>query len=98
MPYELEFDFVVRRVDEPCCMEGEAVGDLSTATGVWRLFEEGSVTAVVYEWDVTTSKRWMNVIVSSSHVRSSSTTTTWSCAGAERGSPGASGTRLLAAG
>jgi polyketide cyclase/dehydrase/lipid transport protein len=61
VPYELEFEFVVRRVDEPCCMEGEAVGDLS-GTGVWRLFEQGSVTAVVYDWDVTTSKRWMNVL------------------------------------
>jgi hypothetical protein len=61
VPYELEFDFVVRRVDEPCCMEGEAVGDLQ-GTGVWRLFEQGGVTAVVYEWDVTTSRRWMNMI------------------------------------
>jgi hypothetical protein len=61
VPYELEFDFVVRRVDEPCCMEGEALGNL-TGTGVWRLFEQGSVTAVVYDWDVETSKRWMNVL------------------------------------
>ena len=61
VPYELGFDFVVRRVDEGCGMEGEAVGDLQ-GTGVWRLFEQGSVTAVVYEWDVTTSKRWMNMI------------------------------------
>ena len=61
VPYELEFDFVVRRVDEPCCMEGEAIGDLQ-GTGVWRLFEQGGVTAVVYDWDVTTSKRWMNLI------------------------------------
>jgi hypothetical protein len=61
VPYELEFDFVVRRVDEPCCMEGVATGELQ-GTGVWRLFEQGSVTAVVYEWDVTTSKRWMNLI------------------------------------
>jgi Polyketide cyclase / dehydrase and lipid transport len=61
VPYELEFDFVVQRVDEPCCMEGEAVGDLSGA-GVWRLFEQGGVTAVVYDWDVRTSRRWMNVL------------------------------------
>jgi uncharacterized protein YndB with AHSA1/START domain len=61
VPYELEFDFLVRRVDEPCCMEGEATGELQ-GTGVWRLFEQGSVTAVVYDWDVTTSKRWMNLL------------------------------------
>jgi hypothetical protein len=61
VPYELEFDFVVHRVDEPCCMEGVATGELQ-GTGVWRLFEQGGVTAVVYDWDVTTSKRWMNLL------------------------------------
>ena len=61
VPYELEFDFVVRRVDEPCCMAGEAIGDL-TGSGTWRLFEQNGITAVVYDWDVTTSKRWMNLI------------------------------------
>jgi Polyketide cyclase / dehydrase and lipid transport len=61
VPYELEFDFVVRRVDEPCCMAGEAIGDLQ-GSGTWRLFEQNGITAVVYDWDVTTSKRWMNLI------------------------------------
>jgi hypothetical protein len=51
----------VRRVDEPSCMEGDATGDLEGA-GVWRLFEQGTVTAVLYDWDVTTTKRWMNAI------------------------------------
>ena len=46
VPYELEFDFVVRRIDEPCCMEGVATGELE-GTGVWRLFEQGDVTAAV---------------------------------------------------
>jgi hypothetical protein len=61
VPYELEFDFVVGRVDEPCCMAGEAIGDLQ-GSGTWRLFEQNGITAVVYDWDVTTSKRWMNLI------------------------------------
>ena len=61
VPYELEFDFVVRRVDEPCCMAGDAIGDLE-GSGTWRLFEQNGITAVVYDWDVTTSKRWMNLI------------------------------------
>jgi Polyketide cyclase / dehydrase and lipid transport len=61
VPYELEFDFVVRRVDEPCCMAGEAIGDLQ-GSGTWRLFEQNGITAVVYDWDVTTSKRWRNLI------------------------------------
>jgi hypothetical protein len=61
IPYELEFDFTVGRVDEPYCMEGDATGDLEGA-GIWRLFEQGAVTAVLYDWDVTTTKPWMNLI------------------------------------
>ncbi len=61
IPYELEFDFTVRTVEVPCCTAGEASGDLN-GTGIWRLFEQGDVTAVVYDWDVTTGKRWMNVV------------------------------------
>jgi hypothetical protein len=61
IPYELEFDFTVRRVDEPCCMEGDAMGELE-GTGTWRLFEQNGVTAVVYDWDVATAKPWMKVL------------------------------------
>jgi uncharacterized protein YndB with AHSA1/START domain len=61
IPYELEFDFTVRRVDPPCCMAGDAVGELE-GTGVWRLFEQDGVTAVLYDWNVRTTKRWMNLL------------------------------------
>jgi hypothetical protein len=61
VPYLLEFDFTVRRVDSPCCMAGDASGDLD-GTGVWRLFEQDGVTAVLYDWDVTSTKRWMNLL------------------------------------
>jgi hypothetical protein len=61
IPYQLEFDFTVRGVDPPCCMEGAAEGDLA-GNGRWRLFEQDAVTAVVYEWNVSTTKRWMNAI------------------------------------
>jgi hypothetical protein len=61
IPYELEFDFTVRRVDPPCCMAGEADGELR-GSGTWRLFEQDGVTAVVYEWRVDTTKRWMNAL------------------------------------
>jgi hypothetical protein len=61
IPYELEFDFTVRRVDSPCCMAGDARGDLD-GTGVWRLFEQDAITAVLYDWDVASTKRWMNVV------------------------------------
>ena len=61
IPYELEFDFTVHTVDEPCCMAGQAVGELD-GSGTWRLFEQNGITAVVYDWDVTTSKRWMKLL------------------------------------
>ena len=31
-----------------------------TGTGRWRLFEQDEVTAVLYEWNVATTKAWMN--------------------------------------
>ena len=61
IPYELEFDFEVERTDAPREMQGRAAGGLS-GTGHWRLFEQAGVTAVLYEWNVHTTKRWMNLL------------------------------------
>ena len=61
IPYSIAFDFTVEQVDEPALMEGRAEGDLN-GRGRWRLFEDGGVTAVLYEWNVATSKRWMNAV------------------------------------
>jgi hypothetical protein len=61
LPYRLRFEFVVERVDPPRLMEGRVVGDV-TGVGRWRLLEEDGVTAVLYEWDVATTKPLMNVL------------------------------------
>ncbi|HEX2231844.1 MAG TPA: SRPBCC family protein [Thermoleophilaceae bacterium] len=61
IPYSLEFDFTVERVERPSLMEGRAEGELH-GRGRWRLLEEAGVTAVLYEWNVITTKRWMNLI------------------------------------
>jgi uncharacterized protein YndB with AHSA1/START domain len=61
LPYPLEFEFRVDRVERPQGMEGSAYGELE-GTGRWRLFEDGTVTAVLYEWRVHTTKPWMNVL------------------------------------
>jgi uncharacterized protein YndB with AHSA1/START domain len=61
MPYELEFDFTVRSREAPRLMEGDAVGEL-TGSGRWRLFQEDGVTAVLYEWNVETTKPWMKLL------------------------------------
>lgn len=61
IPYELEFEFDVQELDAPRSMRGEASGEL-TGTGHWRLFEHDGVTAVLYDWNVRTTKAWMNVL------------------------------------
>ena len=61
IPYDLEFDFAVLELDEPRSMSGEATGALA-GEGHWRLFEQDGVTAVTYEWNVHTTKAWMNAL------------------------------------
>jgi uncharacterized protein YndB with AHSA1/START domain len=61
LPYDLDFEMVTTTVDRPRLLEGAASGEL-TGVGRWRLFEEDSTTAVVYEWQVGTTKRWMNAL------------------------------------
>jgi Polyketide cyclase / dehydrase and lipid transport. len=61
IPYAVEFEIETTRVERPHLLEGRATGGLE-GTGRWRFFEHAGVTAVVYEWNVSTTKRWMNVI------------------------------------
>jgi uncharacterized protein YndB with AHSA1/START domain len=61
IPYSLEFDFTVERVERPALMEGRAHGELD-GRGCWRLFEQDGVTAVVYDWQVSTTRPWMNLL------------------------------------
>ncbi len=60
LPYNLAFNSRVTRLDRPWLIEGDAEGEL-TGVGRWRLFE-GRGTAVVYEWNVRTSRAWMNAL------------------------------------
>jgi hypothetical protein len=61
LPYPIEFEFAVDRVERPAMMAGRASGELA-GTGCWRLFEQDGVTAVTYEWNVETTKAWMNLL------------------------------------
>src|SRR3954468_20900537 len=61
LPYRLEFEVRTKRVERPHLMEGHAGGELS-GTGRWRLFDQNGVTAVLYEWNVGTSRAWMNLL------------------------------------
>ena len=61
LPYRVGFEVTTTRVERPHLMEGRVVGELS-GTGRWRLYEAGGVTAVLYEWDVATTRAWMNLL------------------------------------
>ncbi|HVY77580.1 MAG TPA: SRPBCC family protein [Solirubrobacterales bacterium] len=61
LPYRVEFEVTTTRIERPHLMEGNAVGELR-GVGRWRLYEQGNVTAVLYEWNVATTKAWMNLL------------------------------------
>jgi hypothetical protein len=61
LPYNLVFETHTTRVDKPHLMEGEVDGELA-GIGRWRLFEGDGFTAVVYEWNVRTTRAWMNLL------------------------------------
>ncbi len=61
IPYPVEFEIRSTRVERPHLLEGAASGGLE-GLGRWRLYEQEGVTAVIYEWNVRTTKRWMNAV------------------------------------
>jgi uncharacterized protein YndB with AHSA1/START domain len=61
LPYRVEFHMRTTRVERPELLQGDATGELA-GVGRWRLFEQDSVTAVIYEWNVRTTKAWMNAL------------------------------------
>ena len=61
LPYRVEFFIETTRVERPFLLEGDATGELA-GVGRWRFFEQGGVTAAVYEWDVSTTRAWMNLL------------------------------------
>jgi uncharacterized protein YndB with AHSA1/START domain len=61
LPYRVEFEVTTTRIERPHLLEADAVGEL-TGIGRWRLYEQEGATAVLYEWNVATSKAWMNLL------------------------------------
>jgi hypothetical protein len=59
LPYELEFDFFIRSVERPTLLVGEARGELA-GTGTWRVYDSSLGTASTWEWQVATTRDWMN--------------------------------------
>jgi hypothetical protein len=61
LPYRVHFDSRTTVVEPLRLIEGKADGELR-GTGRWRFFESDGVTAVLYEWEVETTKAWMNLM------------------------------------
>jgi hypothetical protein len=61
LPYRLAFEMRLSRVEPQSVIEGEAVGELS-GKGLWQLSQKGDVTSVRYDWNVKTTKAWMNLL------------------------------------
>jgi hypothetical protein len=61
LPYKLSFDMKTIRIQPPILLEGIAMGELQ-GRGLWRLSIEGSETVIRYDWNVETTKRWMNLL------------------------------------
>ena len=60
LPYTVSFTTRVRAIEKPFLIEAEANGGL-VGIGRWRLYE-GSGTAATYEWNVRTTREWMNAL------------------------------------
>ena len=61
LPYTLGFDVRVTRVRPPSELEAEAAGELE-GTGRWTLIPADGGTLVRYNWDIRTTRRWMNLL------------------------------------
>jgi uncharacterized protein YndB with AHSA1/START domain len=61
LPYRVEFFIRTTRVERPTLLEGDANGELA-GVGRWHLFEQDGRTAVIYEWNVRTTKAWMKLL------------------------------------
>ena len=61
LPYTLGFDVRVTRVQRPSELEAEATGELE-GTGRWTLTPADGGTLVRYNWDIRTTRWWMNLL------------------------------------
>jgi uncharacterized protein YndB with AHSA1/START domain len=61
LPYRVEFEVTTTHVERPHLLQADAVGELA-GVGRWRLFEQMGRTAVLYEWNVATTRAWMNLL------------------------------------
>jgi len=61
LPYRLEFESEVVRIEHHKSIEVRALGELE-GRGLWAFELDGRVTHVRYDWEVHTRKAWMNLL------------------------------------
>ena len=61
LPYKLEFDSEIIRIEEFKLIEARAFGELD-GLGLWQFSQMDSSVRVQYDWCVKTTKPWMNLI------------------------------------
>ena len=59
LPYSLVFNMRLIEKEEPRRLKGIAFGELE-GMGEWHLSVQNGITDVIYNWDVVTTKKWMN--------------------------------------
>jgi uncharacterized protein YndB with AHSA1/START domain len=78
LPYKVGFEVRATRVQPPSTLEADATGELE-GTGRWMLTPDDGGTLVRYNWDVRTTRWWMNLLARLLAPRFDGTTTS-SCA------------------
>jgi hypothetical protein len=61
LPYALTFDMRSTRIVHHELLEGRAIGELE-GMGRWTFAPAGATTRVRYDWQVQTTKRWMELL------------------------------------
>lgn len=61
LPYKLIFDIETVKVEPMNYLEGKSSGELE-GKGIWRLSQDGEHTIARYDWNVNTTKLWMNIL------------------------------------
>lgn len=60
-PYKVDFEVRATRVERLVAIEGQARGDLE-GMGRWHFSRQGPVSVVYYDWQVRSTRWWMNLI------------------------------------
>jgi len=61
LPYKLKFEGSITRVEPMSRIELVSSGELA-GSGLMRFANDGSLTTFQYDWDVDTTKEWMNIV------------------------------------